>query len=567
MAEGFAKAIAPPDIGIFSAGTRPALDIHPMALEVMKGFGIDISGQSPKQITDLSEKHFVLTITLCHEAELECPLLAGSPANVLWSLDDPARATGAKEKIQKEFYKTAEKIRLLVFDLFNRGYFNAFFQQKKNMENIINSLSEGILAHGLDRKITFFNDGAEKITGFSAGDVIGKDCHEVFGSPICGPNCSMGEGYDVGSLGKSKYTTVFHNLHGERRECDVAITTIKDHMGSIEGLVASFTDNTDSIRLERILKAKKSFRSIIGLDSKMLDVFEQIRDVAPHDYPVHISGETGTGKELVALAIHYESSRSSAPFVPVNCGALPENIVESELFGHVKGAFTGAVKDKKGRFELAEGGTIFLDEIGELPRSTQVKLLRVLQEGTFERVGAEKMTSINTRVISATNKDLRKEVEKGRFRDDLFYRLNVIPLDLPPLRKRRNDIPLLVEHFLKQAEVKNNSKPADISGEAMSILMDYRWPGNVRELQNAIQFATVKSRGGGVTPGHLPRELQKSTERIAMPGPSKKLDIKRVLEALKKSGGNKTVAANILGVGRATLYRFLGIHPEVFDGL
>jgi transcriptional regulator with GAF, ATPase, and Fis domain len=251
--------------------------------------------------------------------------------------------------------------------------------------------------------------------------------------------------------------------------------------------------------------------------------------------------------------------------VPVNCGALPENIIESELFGHVKGAFTGAIKDKKGRFELAEGGTIFLDEVADLPKSTQVKLLRVLQEGKFERVGGEKTLSVDVRVISATNKDLKQEVKRGRFRDDLFYRLNVIPIDLPPLRKRRNDIPLLAKHFIKQAAERMESQPVEISADAMSIFLDYNWTGNVRELQNVIQFAIVKSKGLNIGREHLPLELQKDTERITRPGPSRKLDTNSVRDALQKSRGKKTEAAKILGVGRATLYRFLGNHPEVLD--
>jgi PAS domain S-box-containing protein len=565
IAEGFARDIAPPDVGIFSAGTQPAQALHPMAVEVMNDFGIDISQQAPKHIDEVIGPYFTIAVTLCRESEVECPVLAGAPANVHWSLDDPASLVGSREEIRDDFFMTAKKIQQLVSDLFNRGYLNAFFHQKKNMENVINSLSEAVIANGSDRKITFFSRGAEKLTGISSGDAIGKDCHDILGSPLCGPNCSLCEGYDLSNVKERSYVTVFNNADGLRKECQVALLPMADGVGNIIGSVAAFTDRSKIKRLQRKLKEEKGFKGIVGQDRRMLDIFKQIRDVSPHDYPVHISGETGTGKELVALAIHQESPRSSAPFVPVNCGALPESIVESELFGHVKGSFTGAVRDKKGRFELAEGGTIFLDEIGDLPKSTQVKILRVLQEGTFERVGAEKTTSVDVRVISATNKDLRQEVKRGRFRDDLFYRLNVIPLDLPPLRKRLNDIPLLVEHFLNKAAEENNSKPVEISGETMSILLDYTWSGNVRELQNVIQFAIVKSRGDIITPDCLPLELQKAMERIARPGPSRKLRINSVVAALQESGGNKTGAANILGVGRATLYRFLSSHPEILD--
>jgi len=567
MAEGFAKAITPAGVSILSAGTEPAQAIHPVAVDVMKDFDIDIASQFPKHIQEVPEHHFILAVTLCPESEVNSPIFSGAPANVHWSLDDPTKATGSGEEIRDRFLVTAQKIKALVSDLFERGYFKAFLQQKINMENIINSLSEGIIANDLHRKITFFSEGAEKITGLSAKDVIGKNCHDILGAPICGPNCTLCDGHLTDSVQQQNFTAVFHNANGERIECEVNIIPIKDTAKKIIGAVASLADRTDLKKLKRNLKKEKGFRNIIGQDHRMIDIFRQVRDIAPHDYPVHISGETGTGKELVALAIHDESPRNSAPFVPVNCVALPENIIESELFGHVKGAFTGAIKDKKGRFELAEGGTIFLDEVAELPKSTQVKLLRVLQEGKFERVGAENTLSGNARVISATNKNLKQEVKRGRFRDDLFYRLNVIPIDLPPLRKRRNDIPFLAKHFIKQAAERNGFEAVEISPEAMSIFLDYNWTGNVRELQNVIQFAIVKSRGTTITHDHLPLELQKDTERITRPGPSRKLHINSVREALQKSRGKKTEAARILGVGRATLYRFLANHPEVLDEL
>jgi transcriptional regulator with PAS, ATPase and Fis domain len=306
-----------------------------------------------------------------------------------------------------------------------------------------------------------------------------------------------------------------------------------------------------------------SFGNIIGQDSKMLDIFQQIRDVSGYDYSVHISGETGTGKELVANAIHNESPRSGAPFVPINCGALPEGLIESELFGHVKGAFSGAVRDKKGRFELADGGTAFLDEIAELSNNMQAKLLRFLQEGQFERVGGERTASVNVRVISATNKILKDAVKAGLFRDDLYYRLNVIPIHLPPLRERKIDIPLLMDRFLREAAERYNRQPLKVSRKAMSLVLDYRWPGNVRELQNAIQFAFVKCGGRSIAAEDLPMELREAENTCIRRGPSRKLDVDGVRAALVKTGGNKAKAAKLLGVGRATLYRFLGDYPEL----
>jgi transcriptional regulator with PAS, ATPase and Fis domain len=299
----------------------------------------------------------------------------------------------------------------------------------------------------------------------------------------------------------------------------------------------------------------------------MLDIFQQIRDVSGYDYTVHISGETGTGKELVANAIHNESPRGGAPFVPINCGALPEGLIESELFGHVKGAFSGAVRDKKGRFELADGGSVFLDEVAELSNNMQVKLLRFLQEGQFERVGGERTATVNVRVISATNQKLKEAVKEGRFRDDLYYRLNVIPIHLPPLRDRKIDIPLLMNRFLREAAERYNRQPLKVSRKAMSMILDYRWPGNVRELQNAIQFAFVKCGGKSIAAEDLPMELREVENVCIRRGPSRKLDVEGVRAALVKTGGNKAKAAKLLGVGRATLYRFLGDHPELNEAV
>ncbi len=315
---------------------------------------------------------------------------------------------------------------------------------------------------------------------------------------------------------------------------------------------------------ERV-RAKNSFAGIVGRHPRMQAVFEAIRELCGIKMPVVISGESGTGKELVARALHSQGPRATRPFVPVNCGALPENLLESELFGHVRGAFTGAIRDKKGRFELADGGTLFLDEIAEMPKALQVKLLRVLQEGQFERVGDEKTIKADVRLISATNRDLEREMERGNFREDLYYRVKVVPISLPPLRERRSDIPLLVDHFLEQA-VREGQRAGGISKNAVTALTEYEWPGNVRELQSAVHYALVKSWGKRIRRAHLPPEIG-SASTAAAPGPvqvkpagkpgRRKLDEKSVREALERAHGNKVKAAKLLGVGRATLYRFL----------
>jgi DNA-binding NtrC family response regulator len=324
-----------------------------------------------------------------------------------------------------------------------------------------------------------------------------------------------------------------------------------------------------------------------GRSPALVKVFETILAVASSEYPVLISGQSGTGKELVARAIHEESHKKGGPFVPVNCGALPDNILESEMFGHVRGAFTGAIRDKKGRFELAEGGTLFLDEIGELPLSMQVKLLRVLQEKTFERVGGEKSIKTDARIISATNKDLKKLIAEGKFREDLYYRLCVVPIELPSLIERREDIPAIVDNILKSIQKETGRSRLSISSGAMDRLAAHSWPGNVRELINAIQYASIQCKGDTIKESHLPYEVRFSSfsdsddksngsaelfsaklsstsqpparfnSDMPLANTRTRLTVQMVEEAIAQSNGNKLKAARLLGVGRATLYRFL----------
>ncbi len=432
---------------------------------------------------------------------------------------------------------------------------------RDNLEHVLDSLKEGIIAHDLNRRIFFFNQEAERISGYDRQEVVGKDCHDAFGHPFCGGRCQFGA--DASGI----IENVEHNLSittksGEIRRVEMSITRMKDDTGELVGVLTSFRDVTDLFSLQLQAGKLTSFGNIIGQDHKMYKIFKHIRDVSSYDYPVHISGETGTGKELVANAIHNESSRSAARFVPINCGALPEGLIESELFGHVKGAFSGAIRDKKGRFELAHGGTVFLDEVAELSNNMQSKLLRFLQENKFERVGGEQTRTVDVRVISATNKNLKEAVKKDQFREDLLYRLNVIPIHIPPLRERQIDIPLLVERFLLDAAERYERDPPKLADRSMSLLLDYPWPGNVRELQNAVQFAFVKCRANIIEPEDLPMELREVKHTSSRRGPAKKLDSEGVRAALVKTGGNKAKAAKLLGVGRATLYRFLGDHPE-----
>ena len=464
---------------------------------------------------------------------------------------------------ENEYSEQYEQLILLFKELIESHialyYHNAV--ERKNLEGVLDNLSEGIIAHDKNRTILFFNRAAERITGYSRDEMLGNDCHEAFGAPFCGGRCSFCENDFLDSWDDIEYPLNIITKHGKSRRIEIKVTGMYDGEGRFEGVLSAFRDVTDMIGIKIQHGELKGFAGIIGRDPKMLQVYRQIRELATSDYPVHISGETGTGKELVAAAIHNESRRGGKPFVPVNCGALPEGILESELFGHVKGAFSGAVRDKKGRFELAHTGTLFLDEVSDLSKVVQAKLLRVLQDGAFERVGAEKTISVDVRIISATNKELKREVEKNNFRDDLYYRINVVPIHLPPLRERKSDIPLLVEHFLKEA-IKEGQKISGISKDAHAIIKDYTWPGNVRELQSAIRFALVRSRGQMIMPENLPIELQKWESPRFSRGPSRKLDKETVKGAMIQSGGNKSKAAKILGVGRATLYRFLADYPD-----
>ncbi|MEJ2639135.1 MAG: sigma 54-interacting transcriptional regulator [Desulfosarcinaceae bacterium] len=436
---------------------------------------------------------------------------------------------------------------------------------RQNLERILDSLKEGIVAHDLKRRIFYFNREAERITGYARQEVLGRDCHEVFEAPFCGERCSFCNKDDLPTFQTKEYVLNLISKTGDKRRVELTATMMYQEDGNSIGVLVSLRDLTELTELRARSKAQSSFGNIIGRNSKMQAVFRQIRDVSDYDFPVHIFGETGTGKELVATAIHNESRRGGAPFVPINCGALPDGLIESELFGHVKGAFSGAIRDKKGRFELAHGGTVFLDEVADLSKPLQVKLLRFLQEGSFEKVGGERTIKVDVRVISATNKDLKREVRLNRFREDLFYRLNVIPVHIPPLRERKTDIPLLLNHFLNHSYNKADPTPKRYTDAALAQMMDYPWPGNVRELQNAVQFSIVRSSGNIIDANDLPLELRNLTCYPAKRGPARKLNTERVRVALQETAGNKARAAKQLGVGRATLYRFLNDHPDLAE--
>ena len=327
------------------------------------------------------------------------------------------------------------------------------------------------------------------------------------------------------------------------------------------GAVLVIRDITRATDLERELRERHQFHNIIGKSDKMQKVYRLIEDLADTDTTVLITGESGTGKELIARALHYEGIRAAKPLVNINCSALSENLLESELFGHVKGAFTGAVKDKTGRFQLADGGTVFLDEIGDISPRIQLKILRFLQENEFEPVGDSTPVKVDVRIIAATNCNLKEKVKSGEFREDLYYRIKVIEIPLRPLRERRDDIPLLIDHFKKLFNNKFKKTINGISNDALPIFMHYQWPGNIRELEHAIEHSFVVCHGRTITVDHLPIEIMEHSTTKG-PAPIKKHanEPREILEALNKTDWNKAKAARRLGISRRTIYRKIVEH-------
>jgi sigma-54 dependent transcriptional regulator, acetoin dehydrogenase operon transcriptional activator AcoR len=560
MAEGLARAEGHEGVEVVSAGTTPK-GVHPLAVRVMAEVGIDISRQTSKALADLPDLGFDVVITLCDHAAESCPILPGNPEPLHWGLSDPAAVTGSEEGVLAAFRETRDELRRLVDDLFDRGYLAALAHGKRQADMILDNISDAILAHDLGRRVFYFNAAAERITGYRREDVLNRLCQDVFPGGLCDGKCSFCEGAQPPADDPFTKELDIATRSGERRHVTMTCRYMNDAGGERRGVLVSFRDLTRETQLARRLGEIEQFSGLIGRDPKMLALYDLVPDLAESLAPVLIQGESGTGKELLAAALHNEGPRAGKLFVPVNCGALPEGLLESELFGHVRGAFTGAIRDKKGRFELADGGTIFLDEIGDISPAMQVKLLRVLQEGSFERVGGEKTIKTDVRVISATNKNLAKELVAGRFREDLFYRLSVVPLTIPPLRDRRTDIPLLGRHFLQRAAQQAGRAEMSFSDEAMDFMLSYHWPGNVRELQNWIQFALIKCKGTVIRLEHLPPMILQTIEGAAngaSPDPQRqRLTAESVRDALQRTRGNKVEAAKVLGVSRATLYRFL----------
>jgi PAS domain S-box-containing protein len=561
MAQSFAQKLAFQEIEIICAGDARQ-KLHPLALKVMREADAEISHSVVYTLEDIQYQPFDVVVTLCNNANEICPTFPGSPARIHWPLHDPTKSGSGTGPTYESFIKLRDEIRDRVESLFQHGFLNAMQQLRRTLGSLLDNLTDGVLAHDYERRIFFFNRAAQRITGYDYSEVIGRDCHEIFPDRFCGGEGSFCQGPQNLAAPKIRYMQTFVNRDGKQRTLEMSSVAIKSPLNEMTGTLIIFRDMTEIVHLRRRFESNRGFCGIVGRHPTMLEVFDAVRELSDVNVPILIQGESGTGKELVATALHQLSKRSVGPFVPVNCGALPEGTLESELFGHVKGAFTGAIHDRKGRFALAEGGTIFLDEIGEISPATQIKLLRVIQEKNYMPVGGEKSVKADVRVICATNKDLKLLTQQGLFRSDLFYRLAVMPIQLPTLRDKSSDIPLLAEHFLAKFSADTGNKVKEISPEALKLLMRYKWPGNVRELGNAIQYAMVKCRTGVLDVAQLPPELRELDEKkpSLKAGRPPKLDLKTVLEALRTSGGNRAEAARFLGVSRTTLYRFIDSH-------
>jgi PAS domain S-box-containing protein len=421
---------------------------------------------------------------------------------------------------------------------------------------VVDHISDGVFAVDLDFKITFMNMAAERISGYPIKEAIGKRCSEVFRTSACEDNCPLEQTIKTETPVINRPVCI-NNHRGERIPISISTALLKDGKGNITGGVETFRDLNQVRQLHKEYEAKYTFENILSRNNKMRELFNILPTIAESESSVLIEGESGTGKELVARAVHELSPRKDGPFIGLNCGALPDNLLESELFGYAAGAFTDAKKDKKGRFELAEGGTLFLDEIGNISSAMQIKLLRVLQEKTFERLGGTRTIKADFRIVSATNQPLDELIEKGEFRKDFFYRINVIKIALPPLRERREDIPLLADHFVQNLNRLHQKDISGVSPPALKILMNHDYPGNIRELENIIEHAFVLCGSGIIKPEFLPEYLQKDSAipAVEIASTMDEMESLFILAALKRNNWSRKDTAREIGVNPSTLYR------------
>jgi len=430
--------------------------------------------------------------------------------------------------------------------------------QLKGQNVILDSISDGVFTVDMDWRITSFNRAAEEITGIPREKAIGRPCRDVLRADVCENDCTLRQTMQTGKPIVNKAVHII-DANGERRAIAISTALLKDSRGKVIGGVETFRDTSMVEQLRKEIEGRCSCEDIISQSHKIQNLFAVLPNIAESNTTVLIQGESGTGKELFARAIYDISFRKDKPFVAINCGALPDTLLESELFGYKAGAFTDAKKDKPGRFARAEGGTIFLDEIGDVSPAMQVRLLRVLQEKIYEPVGGVSSVKADVRIITATNKKLDQLVKQGKFREDLYYRINVMKLELPPLRDRKEDIPLLVDHFISRFNRLHNKNICCVTNEVTTSLLAYDYPGNIRELENIIEHCFVLCEGEIIEAKHLPASvrpaLQVEKAEYGEPATIKQMEIILITQALRRNQGNKTATAKELGINKSTLFR------------
>ncbi len=425
-------------------------------------------------------------------------------------------------------------------------------------DSILESISDGVFTVDHQWKITSFNRAAEKITGIQREEAIGKFCWEVFRSNMCERDCPLSTTLNQGNLVIDRSGFIV-DKDGQRIPISVSTATLKDEQGHTLGGVETFRDLSEVEELRKELQEGFQVGDLVSRSKSMFKIFKILPRVSESDSTVLIEGETGTGKELLARAIHHLSPRNNKPFITINCGALPDTLLESELFGYKSGAFTDATKDKPGQFSLAKEGTIFLDEIGDTSSAFQIRILRVIQEREFVPLGGTQPEKVNVRIIAATNKNLAELVKKGHFREDLYYRINVVRMELPPLRERKEDIPLLIDHFIQKLNALHNRDIKYMDQTALTLLMAYDFPGNIRELENIMEYIFVICTEDRISTEHLPDYITGVTsfesKSLGLESTVQTIEVQTILETLKKNNYNKVKTAQALGMHKSTLYR------------
>ena len=439
----------------------------------------------------------------------------------------------------------------------------------ERFEAILRSISDGVFTIDTTGRITCFNRAAETITGFSKKEAIGRPCHTIFRSNACEDACPLRYTLETGEPIVDLVVSI-KSAQGEEIPVSISTALVRNRKGELLGGVETFRDLRQVEALRKEVRESYVFGDIVTKSERMRAILDLLPTIAESESTVLITGESGTGKELVAKSIHNRSRRSEGPLIAVNSAGIPDTLMEAELFGYEPGAFTGAVKSKPGRFAMAGGGTLFLDEIGDMSLQLQAKLLRVLQDGTYEALGGVRTLQADVRVLAATNKDLSSMIREGTFREDLYYRLNIFELKIPPLRDRMEDVPILVDHFIQRLSALQDKQVTGIAPKALRVLMSHDFPGNVRELENAIEHAVVLSPGSLVRTDHLPAGIRETGASLEEEGPTLKDQEKRFVErSLVRNNFDRIATAKELGIHKSTLYRKiqkLGIDLPPIDG-